>query len=170
MPNGGSDCCGTCKYNAKNKGEPGYKHRKDLEPAICNIRNLSIETPFYTYCANHNYRNPEGIKIPIGPVLVDNHTEKGREIWVKSSDTEEIRGGLLELLRNIQEQPDKEYYGVSRDEVVIWQLGEFKEKRAVPDLERIITFNPSASADIGHSRARTIEFAKEALTKINLTT
>ena len=43
MPNGGSDCCGTCWFNAKNKGEKGYGHAKDPEPAFCTIRALPIE-------------------------------------------------------------------------------------------------------------------------------
>jgi len=53
MPNGGSDCCATCWFNAKNKGEAGYAHSKDLEPSFCSIRNLPIEDPFYTYCGTH---------------------------------------------------------------------------------------------------------------------
>ena len=52
MPNGGSDCCGTCWFNAKNKGEAGYGHRKDPDPEYCLIRQLEIRSPMYTYCAN----------------------------------------------------------------------------------------------------------------------
>lgn len=58
MPNGGSDCCGTCPFNAKNKGEAGYAHRRDPEPHFCNIRSLPVDDPMYTYCANHPHRNP----------------------------------------------------------------------------------------------------------------
>jgi len=38
MPNGGSDCCGTCWFNARNKGEAGYGHALATEPARCTIR------------------------------------------------------------------------------------------------------------------------------------
>jgi hypothetical protein len=69
MPNGGSDCCGTCWFNAKNKGEAGYAHAKDPEPDFCTIRSLPIEDPFYTYCANHPYNRQKRDPIPIGPVF-----------------------------------------------------------------------------------------------------
>jgi len=29
MPDGGSDCCGTCWFNERNKGEAGYAHADD---------------------------------------------------------------------------------------------------------------------------------------------
>lgn len=47
MPNGGSDCCGTCWFNLKNKGEAGYDHVKDPEPDRCAIRTIDIPDPFY---------------------------------------------------------------------------------------------------------------------------
>ncbi len=43
MPNGGSDCCGTCWFNASNKGEAGYDHRDPTIPAHCSIRGLPME-------------------------------------------------------------------------------------------------------------------------------
>ena len=47
MPNGGSDCCGTCWFNLRNKGEVGYDHADDEdEPNYCIIRELDIEVPF----------------------------------------------------------------------------------------------------------------------------
>ncbi len=70
MPNGGSDCCGTCWFNAKNKGQAGYEHVEDPEPNFCIIRQLAIKNAFYTYCANHPHKNPDKLNIPIGPVYV----------------------------------------------------------------------------------------------------
>src|SRR5262245_24932564 len=105
MPNGGSDCCGTCWFNAKNKGEAGYEHADDPEPDYCSIRDLSIDDPFYTYCANHPHRRPERDKIPIGPVFAGDE----RELWQHSPDTEEIRQHLLALLAEIPETPTTEY-------------------------------------------------------------
>lgn len=90
MPNGGSDCCGTCWFNAKNMGQAGYNHARDSEPVFCTIRNLSIETPFYAYCANHPHRRPYRDSIPIGPVFTGD-SEGVRELWKPSLDTEEIR-------------------------------------------------------------------------------
>ena len=46
MPNGGSDCCGTCWFNRKNEGEAGYGKGRDssIEP-YCDIRGQAIENP-----------------------------------------------------------------------------------------------------------------------------
>lgn len=167
MPNGGSDCCGTCWFNAKNKGEAGYTHAGDPEPDFCIIRNLAIEDPFYTYCANHPHRNPDKITIPLGPVFTGD-SAGSRQVWMQSPDTEEVRAKLLELLKRIREQPDTEYpMGIYLDELVIWQLGEFREQRAVDDLKRIAAFNSDASeSHFGRSRAQTITFANEAVQKI----
>ena len=46
MPNGGSDCCGTCWFNKKNKGDVGCEHAKDPGDDYCIIRNTKIEDPF----------------------------------------------------------------------------------------------------------------------------
>ena len=167
MPNGGSDCCGTCWFNAKNKGEPGYDHVNDPEPDFCTIRDLDIQDAFYTYCANHPHRNPDKLKTPIGPVFID---ETGhREVWVPSPGTEEVRQTLLRLLSAIQETPNNEYpIGGYLDEVVIWQLGEFRERRAISDLERIAAFDPDSKAPgaFDRTRASTVQLAKQALEQI----
>src|SRR5215510_11637965 len=102
MPNGGSDCCGTCWFNV-NKVEAGYSHPDDT--GFCSIRNLSIDDPFWTYCANHPKRRPERDSIPIGPVF----TGSDRELWRDSPDTEEIREHLLALLAAMTERPLREY-------------------------------------------------------------
>src|SRR5262249_6903334 len=143
MPNGGSDCCTTCWFNARNKGEPGYDHADDPEPNFCTIRDLTIEVPSYTYCGNHPHRRPERDSIPIGPVFVDRG--RGREVLKESPDSEPIRRHLLDLLAAVEEDPRPEYpIGVYLDELVVWQLGEFREARAIPDLERVLGFSPEA--------------------------
>jgi hypothetical protein len=166
MPNGGSDCCGTCWFNRKNRGEAGYAHAGAAEPAYCEIRELEIPHPFYTYCANHPYRSPVRDQIPIGPAFT-NPREEGREVWKQSPDTEEVRTHLLSLLARIQEQPKEEYPGTYRDEVVVWQLGEFREQRARRDMERIANFDPKASTGKPFQRTRhsLVEVARQALMK-----
>ncbi len=169
MPNGGSDCCGTCWFNRKNYGEAGYAHAKTAEPSYCRIRELDIPDPFYTYCANHPHRSPERDPIPIGPVLTDPKGE-GREIWKRSPDTEGVRTHLLDLAAGIREKPNEEYpIGIYRDEVVVWQLGEFREPRAIRDLERIADFDPNSSTGkpIHRSRHSLVEAAREALMKLS---
>ena len=169
MPNGGSDCCGTCWFNARNKGEAGYDHADDPEPHFCTIRGLAIENPFWTYCTNHPHHRPNRDPIPIGPVFVDaGGYPYGRKRWQPSPDTDEVRLHLFELVRAIQEQPTEEYpAGAYSDEMVVWQLGEFGEKRTVEELRRIASFSPEASTGrFGRTRESLVAAAKEALAKL----
>ena len=60
MPNGGADCCGTCWFNRKNRGKRDWlQHTENSEPHHCEIRDVAIDDPFYTYCANHPHRRPD---------------------------------------------------------------------------------------------------------------
>lgn len=61
MPNGGTDNCGECRF-----GSPLEDRR-----AHCQIRDLDIADPHWTYCANNQITNPDGIETPVGPVYVD---------------------------------------------------------------------------------------------------
>ena len=168
MPNGGSDCCGTCWFNAKNEGRAGYDHVHDSELDFCTIRNLSIEDPFYTYCCNHPYRCPERDPIPVGPVFTGD-SFGNREFWKPSPDSEEIRQHLLTLLDQMEEQPESEYpIGHYADEIVVWQLGEFREPRAMEPLQRIASFQPEVAeaGPFGRTRENLVALAREALDKI----
>ena len=104
--------------------------------------------------------------VAVGPTFVG----EDREIWKDSPDTEDVRMHLLDLLVRMREQPDEEYpIGIYRDEVVLWQLGEFREQRAIHDLERIASFDPRASADEPFRRSRDslVKAAEEALMKMS---
>jgi hypothetical protein len=169
MPNGGSDCCGIYWFNKQNIGEAGYGHRETPEEHYCLIRDFEMEAAFWTYCANHPYRRPEKDEIPIGPVFADQDQGKGREIIKDSPDSEEIRLHLLDLAKEIVEKPQTEYpIGGYLDEMVIWQLGEFREKRALGELERIAGFNCKASTGRPFQRTRhlLVAAAKDAIKKI----
>lgn len=167
MPNGGSDCCATCWFNAKNEFPGGHEPTADSASAFCSIRCLPIDDPYYTYCCNHPHRRPDRDPIPIGPVFTGG-SSGDREIWVASPDTEDVRKHLLILLSQIEEQPDTEYpIGIYTDEMVVWQLGEFREERAAIALRRVCGFNPSA-AEAGpfqRTRESLIRLAQEALEK-----
>ena len=168
MPNGGSDCCGSCWFNAKNKGEAGYDHADDPEPAFCTIRGLSIDDPFYTYCSNHPHRRPDRDPIPIGPVFTGD-ASGGRTFWQPSPDSKDIRQHLLTLLSQIEERPGSEYpLGIYLDEVVVLQLGEFKEPRSIEHLRRIAAFDPAATetGSFGRTREHLVQLAREALEKM----
>ena len=181
MPNGGSDCCGTCWFNRANHGMAGPRNHDRSIPSHCEIRDVALKNPFYTYCANHPYRRPERDPIPIGPILrpgkitpetpeiapplLDPGMGTDRVVWEVSPDTEEVRTHLLELLAELEEQPaQNEYFPplstyfpsstVAR--TVVWQLGEFREAQAVPGLMRMIT----------RYDGPIVEWARKALTKI----
>jgi hypothetical protein len=168
MPNGGSDCCSTCWYNAKNKGEAGYRHTKDPEPDFCTIRSFPIDKSFSTYCGNHPHRRPMRDPIPIGPVFTGD-SFGAREFSRSSPDTEDIRQHLLALLDEIEEKPSSEYpIGIYTDEIVVWQLGEFREGRAVEALQRVVSFDPDSkeAGPFRRTRQDLVQCAREALDKI----
>ena len=126
----------------------GSSHHDDSIPSHCEIRDLAIESPFYTYCSNHPYRIQRRVPVPLGPVYVhvDESFERdgksyytyGREIWVHAPDTDEIRIQLLQLL----EEPDSTsdnypFYGDNLLGVVVDELERLREPRALPILERV---------------------------------
>jgi hypothetical protein len=173
MPNGGSDCCGTCWFNSANEGNPGYQ-KPDADVQVrCVIRDVDIEVPFWTYCANHPHHNPERIDLPIGSIYVDSGEgfPYQRKTLLESPDSEDIRVKLLELLRSIEEMPREEYPTSTKlDETVILQLGLFRERRAIDDLRRMLSFDPFASPagdnPLGRNRISTIARAIESLAHI----
>lgn len=140
MPNGGSDCCGTCPFNRKNRGEYGYAHMREPGPDHCEIRDLAIEHSFYTYCANHPSHNAERLRIPIGPVY--RHGEDyDREVWQPAPDTPEVRTELLRLLAAATPAPIVDYpAGLSLIEAAILHTGDLGDLQFVPDLDRIRQF------------------------------
>ena len=171
MPNGGSDCCRTCWFNRKNKGEVGYAHADDPGGDFCIIRNIAIEAPYNTYCTNHPHHNPLKIDLPIGPVFTGGSSGHRGQL-LPSPDSEEIRLKLISLLDTIEEQPQAEYpAGMYLDEMVVWQLKEFREPRAVPGLQRVTQFDPNKSVlgplEIKRDRKKLLQMAREALNKIN---
>ncbi len=144
MPNGGSDCCGTCWFNRKNEGQKGTDHASADKEPYCEIRGVAIRNPFWTYCANHPHRCPDRDPVPIGPILVyagDGWTND-REVWKPSPDTEAIRLHLLEMLNTLEEtisQVEADWYpiGPPLAATIMWQLGQFREERAVQRLRWI---------------------------------
>ena len=159
MPNGGSDCCGTCWFNRRNQGERDWKrHADDSVDPYCDIRDRAIENPFYTYCANHPHRRPTRDRIPIGSILryAGDGMSNDRKVWVESPDTEEIRMHLLELLEELLAGDVQEWYpiGPGVGQVVMWQLGEFREERA---LERLRQVEEKFSGGMGRMARAAVE-------------
>ena len=161
MPNGGSDCCGTCWFNRRNRGESGFDaHGNSEDDPHCQIRDVAIPDPFWTYCANHPHRRPDRDPIPIGPITrhAGDGSNNDREVWIPSPDSEEIRLHLLYLLENFVEHVLESRYPIGPDvgEVVLWQLGEFREQRAEEPIRWVSENIPEPWSDI----------AREALEKI----
>ena len=160
MPNGGSDCCGTCWFNRANGGERGSVNHDRAIPSYCEIRELEIPDPGYTDCANHPYHRPQRDNIPIGPVNVHRserveiepgHFEEieGRFPWVPSPDSEEIRRHLLSLIEEPEKQVDEHYHFYTGPAVwvALDQLIKLGEPRAIPIVERLIRESESAGED-----------------------
>ena len=152
MPNGGSDCCGTCWFNRKNHGQRDWlQHADDSITAHCEIRDVAIEAPFYTYCANHPHRRPDRDPVPIGPVMrnISGGESNDREVWKLSPDSEEIRLHLLEMFDEFFTHVAADRYpiGPSLAGAIMWQLGEFREQRAVRHLEWISANCPDFLAE-----------------------
>ncbi len=164
MPNGGSDCCGTCWFNRRNRGEKGYSRAQDTNvEAYCEIRDVSIGNPFWTYCANHPHRRPQRDPIPIGPIMRAGGGDYqsmgyGREEWIPSPDSEEIRLHLLDLLDRLPSHITADRYPARPGlaEVVVRQLGEFRERRAEKKVQWLSENLPESWASV----------AREALANI----
>ena len=160
MPNGGSDCCGTCWFNRKNRGEKGYQgaSNDDVE-SYCQIRDVAIENPFWTYCANHPHRRPKRDPIPIGPIMRNvGDGSNDRDEWIPSPDSEEIRQHLLELLDGFFQHVAESRYPIGPDlgEVVLRQLGEFGEKRAEKHIQGISESCPNTWSDVARAALKGI--------------
>ena len=141
MPNGGSDCCGTCWFNRSNGGERGSANFNPEIPSFCKIRDLAIPDPFYTYCANHPNHRPNRDPIPIGPVYVGDSSGV-REFWKPSRNTEEIRQHLLDIVRALEEHGDPyPFFSPPPHMTAIEQLVDFGDQRGVEALEDLLQRN-----------------------------
>ena len=165
MPNGGSDCCGTCWFNLKNKGETGHDHAHDPEPDQCVIRKVNIPTPFYTYCANHPRRNLAKLALPIGPIYTGDSLGN-RKVWIPIEDTQENRLNHLELLRILAKVMPEEYpIGKPSLAVVIEQLVKWRETRAIPLLQLVanLPIEKESPDGLAFSKEANIKAARRAL-------
>lgn len=164
MPNGGSDCCGTCWFNRSLRGQRGSSNFNHEVPSHCEVRRLDIPDPFSTYCANHPYHRPGRDPIPIGPVYVlDDPLRSTRKEWQPSPDTEGIRQHLLDIVRLPDEHRDTGYHFYTHPAHIaaIQQLLEWRDRRLISALEEIAQ-NPAmerARADI----EETIQLVRERL-------
>lgn len=153
MPNGGSDCCGTCRFNTANAGHREGGRLPIMEGNIashCEIRGLDIENPMYTYCANHPIRLKRGLAVPLGPVYVHEWVSvvnpktgnqglaSKRRVWIDAPDTEEVRAQLLHFLKEPALLSDGyPFQGKDLVHEMVDELERLRETRAIPILENI---------------------------------
>lgn len=90
MASGGSACCRTRWFNARNEGEAGFGHANDSEPSFCTIGGLAIDNSFWTKSANHPLRRPEGE--PRGTVAARFSGDDDPERGERSSDPSQFLG------------------------------------------------------------------------------
>lgn len=161
MPNGGSDCCGTCWHNRSLEGRRGSSNFNHDIASFCEIRELDIEDPFYTYCANHPYHRPNHDSIPIGAVYVGME----RKVWRESPDTEEIRQHLLHIVRTPQEHADAGYHfftSSARDKAIL-QLLAWRETRLISALEEL--YQQLETEEVSEDLKETIRLVRERLNR-----
>lgn len=135
MPNGGIDNCGTCWYNDANivaRGEA--PNRSEGAFHFCTIRQFQPADPFWTYCLNHGYAQPDGAPIPVGPAY--GIKEDGDHLYERTPitshpDSEPIRQQLLRVLTGQDPMPVP-------FEVLLEHLEALEEKRAIPMLESLL--------------------------------
>ena len=167
MPNGGSDCCGTCWFNRANGGRRGYVPDRAGGDDYCELRGLAVPDAFWTYCANHPQHNPERLTVPVGPVYVCDSYPYTRRVWVDCPDTPEVRDELLRLLAEVPETPRAEYPSAIRFDIqVIDQLLAFREARAAAGLRRVAGFDPARTDprdDFHRTNRLVVAHAVEAL-------
>ena len=155
MPNGGSDCCGTCWFNQKNNGVVGYGNTTKKDKVLCTIRDVEIVDPFWTYCANHPHHNKGKIELPLGPIYVADDYPYSRKMWMAPPDTEVIRIKLLELLDAVSADPESLFpSGINIEEEVIKQLTALKEQRAIEGLLKIVRLDIEAYKGINDRNFR----------------
>ena len=143
LPNGGSDCCATCWHNRPNGGKAGRPPGdRPAGRSYCEIRQLDIPSPFYTYCANHPNHRPGRDPIPIGPVFKNRFAGASgvRDYWQPSPDTEDIRQHLLKIIRTPREHFDEGYhwYAPPAFVIAVKQLVEWADDRVVGALTELI--------------------------------
>jgi hypothetical protein len=172
MPNGGLDNCATCSFATAADAKASSTGDDARLAVLCTIRELLVPHPWHTYCANHPKHNHDLVAVPVGPVYVpDTDEAQARRLWMQSPDDEGVRQGLVAALEALPERPRREYIAQPWFEpTLVLQLGLLGERRALPGLRRILTFDldarPADGALTYVRRAVLVALALESLGQI----
>ena len=63
-----SDCCGTCEFNSINQQDGRTPPGEQDRAFFCQVRQVAMDNPFWTFCNNHQRRNPLLSQTPRGPI------------------------------------------------------------------------------------------------------
>jgi hypothetical protein len=105
---------------------------------VCEARDISIENPFYTYCANFHVR--DGVLTPVGPVYVASGSSHRREVWFPAPVYEGRVNDLLRLLVQLDSGEVVPHFGSPPRELawmVIEDLGNLDVDVVMPALVEI---------------------------------
>lgn len=126
MPNGGVDNCGECDFASG----------LDSDSARCEIRNTSIEHPFWTYCANHPKNNPLKVQVAVGPIYEDAGEFPYRRRVLEPSPPGRIEEKLRLLERLVKGDLDTSNRIFQVE--LVKDLGEARSDEAVPLLVELV--------------------------------
>lgn len=130
--------CGECPQLQKGGGD-----------TWCALRDSRIDSPGTTLCANHPDAGDRRIRVPVGPIL--SWTDGPVRVLQPSPDSTKIRS---ELIVYVDESDKRSVADLTlREEVALWQLVEWRERRAfvVRDKIRGEPRLPGARAESGES-------------------
>lgn len=167
MPNGGTDNCHACWFNLRNKGFSGHghPHENDPEPSFCRLRATPALSPAYVYCLNHCRSEETALDVAIGPRNESRYPD--RIPVLHAPDSAEARRRLLEYLEAIPHGPSPASHSpIPVDEVVVWQLGEFREQRAIDGLNKVLSFQSSTAHEEDHRDWKSLKAAAHAALKL----
>lgn len=156
MPNGGTDNCGTCSFNKRNKGTTGHLYANVDAPHHCLLRDFQIterSEGFWIYCGNHSQLPNGGIDVPIGPVFKNfsGSSAGERVVVLESPDNSAVRNTLLRFVGSMTAACTDQHYEPYFKQIVLLQLARFRESEATAHIERIANsrlFEPDVSSRV----------------------
>lgn len=99
----------------------------------CQIRGLTIDDPFWTYCGNQTRHNPLQIRIPVGPVYTTREYPYRRVLLHPSPQEPNLRSELLALIRRLK-NGELDRNSRTFQVALIQHLGDLEMEDAVSDL------------------------------------
>ena len=144
-------------------------HRQEADPnstATCELRRLALRRPYQTFCANHHEIADMYRPRPVGP-LFRKAPDGERLIDEPSPDNKAVRDDLLQALNDFPGRDIARH--IEFLEVIIWELGQFREIRAIAKLIELADWSHCNHRDTNQrtARRRLALMAQRALLEID---